>query len=298
MSYVSVAVAGAGVVSSVVGYFGSKKKTPKYDYAGAERDLLSYTDDANKLYDGIDPTINAERVDAAGAANQAINWNVGQATNFQGLASSFNKGALEDRMDMLGTISPQWQNQRDTADKSNMAMMKGEVPLDVQQQMARTSAYNSFNAGYSGSPSGRQGTLARDLGLTSLGLVQQGQSNAQDWLKTTSDIAMPAQVSAANIMQGIGMNASLTSGVMGDNANRQLSADTATTSNKLSVASERKGIMDTGLEVRNAIRSQRLTDKWGKLQQKQSAYSALTSGIGSSVAKGLGSYFGAKAKIT
>lgn len=294
MSYVSLAVAGVGAVSSIVGFLGSKKKTPKYDYAGATADLGTYTDQASQLYNNWDTDINAERVNAADAGNQAINWNMGQTENFQGLASSFNKGAVEDRMDMLKTISPQWENQRDIADKSNMAMMKGEVPLDVQQQMARSSAYNSFNAGYSGSPSGRQGTLARDLGLTSLGLVQQGQSNAQDWLKTTSAIAMPDQVSAANIMEGIGMNANLTSGVMSGNANRELSADTATADNKFKQVQGKQDILNTNLEVRNAIRSQKLTDQWGKLQQKQASYSSLVSGIGSSVAKGLGAYMGAK----
>ena len=292
MSYASLAVAGVGVVSSVLGFLGSNKKTPKYDYAGAEKDLGTYTNQANQLYNNWDPNIDAERVDATKAGNQAINWNMGQAENFQGLATTFNKGALEDRMDMLDTISPQWERQRDIADKSNMAMMKGEVPLDVQQQMARTSAYKSFNAGYSGSPSGRQGTLARDLGLTSLGLVQQGQSNAQEWLKTTSAIAMPDQVSAANIMEGIGMNATMTAGVMGANANRELEADKATTDNKFKKVQGKQDILDTNLEVRNALRSQKLADSWGQFSQKQAAYSSLTSGIGSSVAKGLGSYLG------
>jgi hypothetical protein len=294
MSYASLAVAGVGAVSSIVGFLGSKKKTPKYDYAGATKDLETYTGQANSLYDNLNTNVDAERVDATQAGNQAINWNMSQAGNFQSLASTFNKGAVEDRMDMLGTISPQWERQRDSADKANMAMMKGEVPLDVQQQMARTSAYKSFNAGYSGSPSGRQGTLARDLGLTSLGLVQQGQSNAQDWLKTTSAIAMPSQVSASDIMGNLGVNATMTAGVMGANANRELEADKMTSDNKFKVVSGRQGILDTNLEVRNAIRSQRLTDKWGQHSQKQAGYAALTSGIGGSVAKGLGSYFGAK----
>ena len=290
------AEAGVGVLSSILGGIGSNKETPKYDYAGAKADLGSYMAGANKLYDNWKPNIKAEDVSAKKAGNKALNWNMNHADEFQGLATTFNKGALEDRMDMLDTISPQWERERDLADKSNMAMMKGEVPLDVQQQMARTSAYKSFNAGYSGSPSGRQGTLARDLGLTSLGLVQQGQTNAQSWLKTTSEIAMPDQVNAANIMQGIGMNAGLTAGVMTGNANRELDADKATADNKFKKVQGKQDILDTALEVRNAIRSQQLTDQWGQFSQKQGTYSSLVSGIGGSIAKGLGSYFGGKQK--
>lgn len=61
--------------------------------------------------------------------------------------------------------------------KSNVAaQLRGEIPSDVAQQIARTSAAQGFRGGFQGGGLGRNLT-ARDLGLTSLQLQQQGLSN-------------------------------------------------------------------------------------------------------------------------
>src|SRR5947208_4658536 len=52
-------------------------------------------------------------------------------------------------------------------------LLRGEIPKDVQEQIQRTSAYQSLSAGTAGSPMSR-GLTARDLGLTSLNLINQG----------------------------------------------------------------------------------------------------------------------------
>jgi hypothetical protein len=99
---------------------------------------------------------------------------------------------------------------------------------------------------------------------------------------------MPKQVGAADIMGEMGMNATLTAGVMGANANRELTADTVTSENKFKKLGAKQGILDTNLEVLNALRSQKLTDSWGAYQGKQAAYTSLTSGISSGVGGFLG----------
>jgi hypothetical protein len=56
------------------------------------------------------------------------------------------------------------------------ALLRGEIPTDVGQQVARTSAAAGFQGGFQGSNLGRNLT-ARDLGLTSLSLQQTGLQN-------------------------------------------------------------------------------------------------------------------------
>ena len=56
------------------------------------------------------------------------------------------------------------------------ALLRGEIPTDVGQQIARTSAAAGFRGGFQGSKLGGNLT-ARDLGLTSLGLQQTGLQN-------------------------------------------------------------------------------------------------------------------------
>lgn len=53
------------------------------------------------------------------------------------------------------------------------SLLKGEIPQDVQDQIQRSTAYQSLGAGISGSPMARALT-ARDLGTTSLNLINQG----------------------------------------------------------------------------------------------------------------------------
>jgi hypothetical protein len=56
-------------------------------------------------------------------------------------------------------------------------LIKGEIPEDVKAQVARSAAFKSLMAGSMGGPMGGALT-ARDLGLTSLDLMQQGANLA------------------------------------------------------------------------------------------------------------------------
>lgn len=56
-------------------------------------------------------------------------------------------------------------------------LLKGEIPQDVQDKVLRSSAYQSLIGGYAGSGMSKALT-ARDLGLTSLNLLNQGAALA------------------------------------------------------------------------------------------------------------------------
>lgn len=72
------------------------------------------------------------------------------------------------------------------------SMLAGELPKDVTSQIQRNAAERSGAGGYGGSGMGRN-LEARDLGLTSLQLTQQGLSAAERWLAGTKALAVPGQ---------------------------------------------------------------------------------------------------------
>lgn len=300
--------AGAGAVlgigAAVGGYLMAPKTAPKFDYKGALKDLKSYTNKSLGTLSGVqigayggDATYNP--VDAVTTGNQAINFNMANMGNYGAMAQQSNDYALNDKLKALDTISPDWQSQRDQAAKNNNALLHGEIPLDVQQSMARNSAYQSFQSGYSGSPSGRQGTLARDLGMTSLGLQQLGSNDAQNWLKTNNAIAMPDQVSASDMMKQIGFDANLTTNTALTNEKALTETQLQNTQNRtqynqyatgsqLQKAGLAIGIYGDEMNGKNAVRSQKLADQQAQTEMTGAANAALWGGIGSSVGGAMG----------
>jgi hypothetical protein len=62
------------------------------------------------------------------------------------------------------------------------SLLKGELPPDVQQAIQRSAAARAVGSGVNGSQFARN-LEARDLGLTSLQLTEQGINYAQKWLE-------------------------------------------------------------------------------------------------------------------
>lgn len=70
------------------------------------------------------------------------------------------------------------------------SMLRGEIPEDVGRQVEQRSAQRAAAGGFGGS--GMQRALtARDLGLTSLNLIQQGINSAGQWLNQALQVSQP-----------------------------------------------------------------------------------------------------------
>jgi len=91
----------------------------------------------------------------------------------QQLESKRNQFNVAELNKMLETSIPGYATAQGLRTNNAMAKLRGEIPLDVQQQLARSSAARSLEGGYGGSGMARNLT-ARDLGLTSLNLTGQG----------------------------------------------------------------------------------------------------------------------------
>lgn len=93
-----------------------------------------------------------------------------RAQQLESKRNQFNAGELNK---MLETSIPGYATGQSLRTNNALAKLRGEIPLDVQQQIARSAAAKSLEGGYGGSGAGRN-LLARDLGLTSLDLTGQG----------------------------------------------------------------------------------------------------------------------------
>lgn len=70
------------------------------------------------------------------------------------------------------------------------SMTRGELPTDVANLISRKAAEGAVAGGYGGSGMHRN-MEARDLGLTSLQMTQQGLSSAERWLATVRNTQAP-----------------------------------------------------------------------------------------------------------
>jgi len=89
------------------------------------------------------------------------------------------------------------------------SMLAGELPKDVVGQIQRNSAERAGAGGYGGSGMGRN-LEARDLGLTSLQLTQQGLGAAERWLAGTKALAVPGQFDVSAMFLSPAQRASAT----------------------------------------------------------------------------------------
>lgn len=80
--------------------------------------------------------------------------------------------------------------------KNTMSLLRGEVPQDVQDKLRRNSAYKAFSGGYGGSNMSKALT-ARDLGLTSLDMMERGGNSAQRWAGLTQAGAAPWMITGS-----------------------------------------------------------------------------------------------------
>lgn len=131
--------------------FGSKPKTAKYtnvDLASEQKKAL----EGNLANFGLIAQLSGAYADLTSAQMDKL---------MPGYSSLLKSGATSSQS-ILDAAAP---------------LLKGEIPQDVQDKVLRSSAYQSLIGGYAGSGMSKALT-ARDFGLTSLNLLNQGTAMA------------------------------------------------------------------------------------------------------------------------
>lgn len=93
---------------------------------------------------------------------------------FTRAADFLSQAAVDTRAKMLAAADPRALELSAIADENAAAMMSGRISADVQANVARSGAMRALQGGFGASSQMGRGLVARDLGLTSLQLQQQG----------------------------------------------------------------------------------------------------------------------------
>ena len=273
-------VAVAGGVIAAAGSLGgamlsnSGKSSALGAYNSSSRQALANSNSALSSYQSQINSIQAPQVDWIGAAGKALGFNESHMQNFTKMADQLSGAGTQTLLAQEQAANPLFTQTRDTAGRNNLSLMQGNVPLDVQSTLARSGAFKQLQNGTGGSGLGRNAN-ARDLGLTSLNLMQQGDQSAQKWTSLLNDaLVKPAFVSPFQTMQNNGIS----SGQGINSAFQQGQLD-------MQAQAVRAGMMGTALQGQLGISAQQLgiagsnymaqagmADTWGN---------ALSSAVGS-----------------
>jgi len=118
------------------------------------------------------------------------------AANLQAIPAAERIGAKVDLFNqqqvdqMLEHVIPNYKSLTQTISQQAQQMAQGQIPTDVQNVVQQSDAAKAIGGGTAGSGFGRN-LVARDFGLTSLGIMQQGISTAENWMQTANSIYAP-----------------------------------------------------------------------------------------------------------
>lgn len=137
-------------------------------------------------------------LDLATEQKKAVSGNLGVLPEAQGLVSKTNLFNIDQINKMLAQAIPGYGDITGNVAKNIQSLTAGEIPQDVQEAVTRGAAGRALSGGYGGTQAGNN-LVARDLGLTSLGLTQQGLSSAESWMKTMDSLYAPGMLNLSSM---------------------------------------------------------------------------------------------------
>jgi hypothetical protein len=124
--------------------------------------------------------------------------NIGNFGNASALASSTNRFNQDQILQMLREAVPGYDTMTGQASKDINSQLRGEVPKDVQEFITNTAASRALAGGFSQSGLARN-MEARDLGLTSLNIMNRGLDSASRWIAQQKQAATPEMFGVQNM---------------------------------------------------------------------------------------------------
>lgn len=114
---------------------------------------------------------------------QTIAGNLQNAPGAFQLADLVNSFSTDQLLKSLETMLPGFAGMRDQITSVIGSKLKGEVPRDVQNLLERNAAERGVTLGTGGSQFGQYDEL-RNLGLTSLGIQNEGLAQGSSWIRS------------------------------------------------------------------------------------------------------------------
>lgn len=138
---------------------------------------------------GKKPTVPpAPNVDIGTSQGKAIRSDLASMPDLATLTSKVNELSIDELMKNMEKFMPGYGKLLSQGTSDIASQLRGELPADVISQIKRSSAEKATSGGYEGS-SVQSNLSARDLGLTSLNLIQRGLSSAESWMAMANKAA-------------------------------------------------------------------------------------------------------------
>jgi hypothetical protein len=123
--------------------------------------------------------------------------NLGQSKDLVGQENQFSADQLHS---LLNSSIPGFDKLQSTRSANAQSLLSGQIPPDVAAAIQRSDAAKSLTGGYAGSGAARDLT-ARDFGLTSLDLMNQGNTQTSGIIGSTP-LAHQQDIGALQINPG------------------------------------------------------------------------------------------------
>ena len=157
------------------------------------------------LSKGSKPKVPAFKpIDFAAEQKQAIQQNLGSLESATDLATKTTAAEQSQLEQQLRRAIPGYDQLIAQAGKNIGANLRGEVSMDVQSQLQRSAAGRALGGGFGGGTGMGRNLSARDLGLTSMQIQNQGLAQAQNFIQQqrTFGMAQPFSISSMFITPG------------------------------------------------------------------------------------------------
>lgn len=157
------------------------------------------------LSKGSKPKVPAFKpIDFAAEQKQAIQQNIGSLESATDLATKTTAAEQSQLEQQLRRAIPGYDQLIAQAGKNIGSNLRGEVSMDVQSQLQRSAAGRALGGGFGGGTGMGRNLSARDFGLTSMQIQNQGLNQAQNFIQQqrTFGMVQPFSVSSMFITPG------------------------------------------------------------------------------------------------
>lgn len=133
-----------------------------------------------------------QRINPQAEQQTAVTGNISELPQLEKLASGVNTFNQQQLDQMLAAAIPGFQGLKSKVSSTISDELAGKLPSDVIGNVQDLAAAKAIGGGYGGSGM-HSNLVARDLGLTSLQLTQQGLTSAQSWMTAMDNIYKQGQ---------------------------------------------------------------------------------------------------------
>jgi len=172
----AVNTAGTQAVNALSNYSGNYTK----NFQGNSQNYLSPALGSLNQYGSLMSGLSSSAVPSEfNAAQSGLGFNASNLGNYGALSSALSNQAQGVQMGLINNSMPGWQQSYNQGMENAGQMQQGLIASDVQGSVGRTAGFNALQSGVGGGSGLGRNLTARDLGLTSMQLQQQGTAQAQ-----------------------------------------------------------------------------------------------------------------------